>query len=93
MNLSDKLSHPVFKRLSETAERENIEIYVIGGYVRDLLLNRPSPDIDCVVVGNGLDFARKASAHIAETEGVRPTVTEFKNFGTARFKYRDTEIE
>ena len=93
MNLSDKLSHPVFKRLSETAERENIELYVIGGYVRDLLLNRPSPDIDCVVVGNGLAFARKVSAHIAETEGYHPTVTEFKNFGTARFKYQDTEIE
>lgn len=93
MNLSDKLTHPVFERLSEAAEAHHAEVYVVGGYVRDLLLNRPSPDIDCVVVGNGLEFARQVCAHIAEKEGVLPTVTEFKNFGTARFRYHDTEIE
>lgn len=93
MNLGDKLTHPIFRLLSETAAEERIEIYVVGGFVRDLLLKRNSPDIDCVVVGNGLDFANKVCSYINAKEGLNLYATEFKNFGTARFVYRDTEIE
>ena len=55
----NKMEAPIFKVLAETAEKTNTEIYVIGGFVRDLYLHRPSKDIDVVVLGNGIAFAEQ----------------------------------
>ena len=57
-NYAKHLTHPVFKVASQIITEQNLEAYVIGGYVRDLILGRPSKDIDIVVVGNGLDLAK-----------------------------------
>ena len=81
------LQHPIFKKLNELADATGTEIYVIGGYVRDILLNRPSKDIDIVVIGNGIKFA-EAAGKLLETK-----VSVFKNFGTAMLRYGDLEIE
>lgn len=87
-NFADKIKHPVFKVVSQIISENNQEAYVIGGFVRDLLLERPSKDIDIVVLGNGLELAEKA----AEILRVKK-VSYFKNFGTAHFKYKDLDIE
>lgn len=65
------------------------ETYVIGGYVRDLFLQRNSKDIDIVTVGSGIDLAKK----VAQNLHPKPAVTVFKNFGTAMLKYKNLEIE
>lgn len=83
------LKHPVFSIISEIAIQENLEVYVIGGFVRDALLNRPSKDIDIVIIGNGIELAKK----VAERIGKDTMVTVFKNFGTAMLKHQDFEIE
>ncbi|WP_251622349.1 CCA tRNA nucleotidyltransferase [Odoribacter lunatus] len=82
------LQHPIFNVLSDIAEEKNAEIYVIGGYVRDLLLDRPSKDIDIVVRGNGIELAQTAAQKLG-----KQTVSVFKNFGTAMFQYKGIEIE
>lgn len=83
------LSNPVFKLISKIAFENNTELYVIGGYVRDILLERPTNDIDIVVLGNGIEFAQKLAIAI----GRKTNVTVFKNFGTAMLCYKDFEIE
>ncbi len=83
------LQHPVFKIITEIAIQNNLEVYVIGGFVRDALLKRPSKDIDIVVIGNGINLAKT----VAEKIGKDTQVTVFKNFGTAMLKHRDYEIE
>lgn len=82
------LSHPIFKYISEVVTEENLEAYVVGGFVRDIFLKRPNKDIDVVVVGSGIDLAKKVAAKIG-----RLRVSVFKNFGTAMFKYKDIEVE
>lgn len=82
------LKHPIFKILSDIAAEKGIEAYVIGGYVRDLLLHRPSKDIDIVVHGSGIELAEAAAKHLGNL-----TVSVFKNFGTAMFRYKGMEIE
>lgn len=86
--MKEYLQHPVFNILSEIAQEKNTEIYVIGGYVRDLLLHRPSKDIDIVVRGNGIELAQDAAKKLGN-----PNVSVFKNFGTAMFHYKGVEIE
>ncbi|WP_214228559.1 HD domain-containing protein [Pedobacter sp. B4-66] len=81
------LQHPVFKVLAGIAAKHNIEAYVIGGYVRDIFLKRPSKDIDIVVLGNGITFAELVGAQL------KTKVAVFKNFGTAMLKFQDLEIE
>ena len=81
------LQHPIFKKLSELADENGTEIYVIGGYVRDLFLNRPSKDIDILVIGNGIKFAEEAGK-LLQTK-----VSVFKNFGTAMLRFGNLEIE
>lgn len=85
---SEFLTHPVFKVAGQIAAEQGIEAYVIGGYVRDIILERPSKDIDIVVVGSGVDFA----AACAEKLRVKK-VSFFKNYGTAQFKYKDLDVE
>lgn len=81
------LIHPVFLKLSQLADQTGTEIYVIGGFVRDLFLNRLSKDIDIVVIGNGIEFAEKAAVVL------KSKVNVFKNFGTAMLRYDDLEVE
>jgi len=85
--MENHLSHPVFKLLAETAQKNAIEAYVIGGFVRDLFLHRPSKDIDIVVLGNGIAFAELLGAQM------KTKVNVFKNFGTAMLRYHDLELE
>lgn len=87
--MKEYISDPVFEKIAETAAAQGVNAYVIGGYVRDCLLNRPSKDIDILVVGSGISLARKVAAALDR----KIHVTVFKNFGTANFTYRDREIE
>jgi poly(A) polymerase len=88
MMMKDYLKHPIFKVVSDIATQENIEAYVIGGFVRDLFLNRKNTDIDIVVIGNGISLAEKAAKKMGNLK-----VSVFKSFGTAMFRHRDVEIE
>ena len=83
------LNNPVLNLISKIAAENNTELYIVGGYVRDIILRRPSNDLDIVVVGNGIDFARKLASAI----GGKTSVSVFKNFGTAMLSYNDFEIE
>lgn len=84
------LSNPVFKIISQAAANLKLESYVIGGYVRDYLLERgDSKDIDVVAIGNGIDLAKEVSALLPG----KPKVTIFKTYGTAMLKSDDLEIE
>jgi poly(A) polymerase len=85
--MKSHLGHPVFSLLAETAQNNAIEAYVIGGFVRDILLHRPSKDIDIVVLGNGIEFAELLGAKL------KTKVNVFKNFGTAMLRYNDLELE
>lgn len=85
----DKLSSPVFAKLSETADELNLECYLVGGYVRDLFLERPTNDIDVVVVGSGVSMAEAFSAKC----GKKARLSVFRNFGTAQVKWCGHEIE
>ena len=85
--MQQHLSNPIFKVLANIAEQTNTEAYVIGGFVRDIFLKRPSKDIDVVLLGNGIDFAEKIGQQL------KTKVAVFKNFGTAMLKYKDLEIE
>src|SRR5690554_7603561 len=88
LNYKEKLNHPVFKVTREIVTEEGLEAYVIGGFVRDLLIDRPSKDIDIVVVGDGLVLAEKVAKKLRVKK-----VTRFKSFGTAHFKYKDLDVE
>ena len=84
------LSKPVFKIVAKASSMLNMDSYVIGGYVRDFILNRSnSKDIDIVTVGSGIDLAKKVSNLIPE----RPKVSVFKNYGTAMLKTDGIELE
>lgn len=88
MNLASHLTHPVFKRVGKLADERGQRAFVIGGFVRDLLLKRPCKDIDIVTEGSGIELARAT----AKSMDIRQ-VHVFKNFGTAMFKARDYEVE
>ena len=81
------LSRPIFRIVSEIAAEKGVRAFVIGGYVRDCFLGRPTDDIDIVVEGSGIDFAR------AVGERTGQFVSYFKNFGTAMLHYRGDEVE
>ncbi|QCW99346.1 HD domain-containing protein [Aggregatimonas sangjinii] len=89
-NYSKALQNPVFKIIAEAATELDLECYVIGGYVRDFLLERgQAKDIDIVAVGSGILLAQKVASKM---EG-KPQVSIFKNFGTAMIKSGDVEVE
>ena len=81
------LDHKVFQIVSETAAEQGVRAFVIGGYVRDCFLGRPSKDIDIVVEGSGIAIAE------AVAEKVHTNVSVFKNFGTAMLRYKGIEVE
>lgn len=82
--LAQILDKDIFHKISTAADQLGLECYVVGGYVRDIFLERPSDDIDCVVVGSGIDVAKQLAAML----GRRAHLSVFKNFGTAQVKYR-----
>ncbi|GAB4310742.1 MAG: HD domain-containing protein [Bacteroidales bacterium] len=85
--LTEFVEAPLFRQLSETVRESGMEAYVVGGYVRDRLLGLECKDVDIVVVGNGIEFARR----FAEKTGKKATVKVYKNFGTAMVKFRNGE--
>ena len=89
MNLAKKIDTPIFHLLQRVADKLGIECYVIGGYVRDLILKRPSKDIDIVVVGSGIAMAKA----VARELGKGTSLSVFQTFGTAQVKNKEKEIE
>ena len=81
------LDHKIFSIVSEVAAEKGVRAFVIGGYVRDCFLGRPSKDIDIVVEGSGIELAE------AVGERVRSNVSVFRNFGTAMLRYHGIEVE
>jgi poly(A) polymerase len=79
----------IFSLLSKISEEKKIPTFLVGGYVRDKLLKRPSMDIDIVCLGSGIELAQLFSSHIPH----RPKVTVYKRFGTAMVQYKDLELE
>ena len=81
------LDNPVFGHIRETVDRLGVEAYVVGGFVRDYYLRRPSTDIDVVVVGDGVAVAEDLGRKL------RAKVSIFKTFGTAMLRWQGTEVE
>jgi len=86
--MKNKLTHPVFRLISDIAEEKELTCFVIGGFVRDLILERPSKDIDIIVLGSGIDLAKAVASRLG-----RIKVSVFRNFGTAMLRYKEYEIE
>jgi poly(A) polymerase len=82
------LNDNIFSLVSEVASQTNQQAYVIGGFVRDCLLGKSCKDIDIVVTGSGIDFAKQVASKLGKKK-----VSYFKNFGTAMFRHHDMEIE
>jgi len=89
VSLKEYLNHPVIRIIAETAGEAGNETYIIGGFVRDILLGRASKDIDIVTVGSGIDLAQSVASKLGPTVHVN----YFKNFGTAMLKYNQIEVE
>jgi tRNA nucleotidyltransferase (CCA-adding enzyme) len=90
MNYKSALHNTIFEVISKASIELNVESYVIGGFVRDLLLGRKcKKDIDIVAVGSGIELALKVSELLPK----KPKVQVFKNYGTAMLRFEDTEIE
>ncbi len=87
--MEEYLQHDIFKIISEIADEQAKPCYVIGGYVRDIFLKRPSKDIDIVTLGSGIELAEAISNKL----GKKAYLSVFKNFGTAQVKFKDLEIE
>lgn len=87
--LAQLLDKDIFKTIGHVADHLRIECYVVGGYVRDLFLERASNDIDVVVVGSGIRVAEELKGQL----GRKAHLSVFRNFGTAQVKYRDLEVE
>ena len=87
--ICEALSAPIFHTIGKVADEMGVECYLIGGYVRDLMLERPSKDIDVVVVGSGIEVA----STLVKELGKGAHLSVFRNFGTAQVKWHDTEIE
>ncbi|MDD4545483.1 MAG: HD domain-containing protein [Bacteroidales bacterium] len=88
MNLENKLVHPIFKIINQSSNSKGIKAFVIGGWVRDLILNRESKDIDIVCLGSGIELSKDVASRI----GKGAKVSVFKNFGTSMLNYYDNGI-
>ena len=87
--LAEILDQDIFHQISEAADHLGLECYVVGGYVRDIFLERPSNDIDVVVVGSGISVAEELKRMV----GKKAHLSVFRNFGTAQVKFRQKGIE
>ncbi|HZY38430.1 MAG TPA: HD domain-containing protein [Mucilaginibacter sp.] len=85
--MTKHLKNPIFSILSKLAGEQNLQVFAIGGFVRDIFLERPSKDIDIVIIGNGIAFAETVAKEL------KVKLAVYKNFGTASLKYRDLELE
>ncbi len=83
MNLKEQIDNDIFHLIGNVADDLGVDAYVVGGYVRDIILKRPSTDIDIVCIGSGIELAK----HVAETLPQRKKVSIFKSFGTAMIHY------
>ena len=88
MNTKISLKDSIFKKIGDIADTLDIRLFVVGGYVRDLILDIPSKDIDIVCIGNAIDLANE----VAKKLGIKK-VSIYKNFGVSMIKYNDLEIE
>lgn len=90
VNKKNSLKNPIFKIIAQASQELNLESYVIGGFVRDILLKRDyKKDIDIVAIGSGIDLALKVSELLPN----KPKVQVFKNYGTAMLRYKDIDVE
>ncbi len=89
MNFASSLDNKIFKTIGHVADSLQVEAFIVGGYVRDRILNRPSKDIDFVCVGSGISLATE----VARALGPDHHVTIFKSFGTAQIRYGDLDLE
>lgn len=89
IEIKNKIDTPLFHKLTETADEMGLECYLVGGYVRDLILERPTNDIDVVVVGSGIKMAEAFSKKL----GRHAHLSAFRNFGTAQVKWHGNEVE
>jgi tRNA nucleotidyltransferase/poly(A) polymerase len=90
MNYKNSLKNPIFKIIAQASNELGIDSYVIGGFVRDYLLQRDfKKDIDVVAIGSGIDLALKVSELLPN----KPKVQIFKNYGTAMLRYKEIDIE
>ena len=90
MNYTKALDNPIFKIIAQASQELNVDSYVIGGFVRDFLLQRDfKKDIDIVAIGSGIDLALKVSELLPN----KPKVQVFKNYGTAMLRYKEIDIE
>ena len=90
MNYTKALNNPIFKIIAQASQELNVDSYVIGGFVRDFLLQRDfKKDIDIVAIGSGIDLALKVSELLPN----KPKVQVFKNYGTAMLRYKEMDIE
>lgn len=89
MDFFKRLDTPVFKLIGEIADKMHRQVYVVGGFVRDIFLDRPSKDIDFVTVGSGIELATE----VAKALGPKAKLSVFQNYGTAQVKYKDLELE
>ena len=87
--LRQALDRPVFRLISETADALGRECYVVGGWVRDFFLHRPSTDVDIVTVGSGIELATAFARRL----GKKASLAVFRNFGTAQVKWKGMEVE
>ena len=85
--MTKHLKHPIFSIISTLAGEQNLQVFAIGGFVRDIFLNRPSKDIDIVIIGNGIAFAERVAKKL------KVKLSVYKNFGTASLKYQELEVE
>src|SRR5689334_20248088 len=88
MNLAQAVEQPLFRKIGEVADQLNFETYIVGGYTRDLILKRPSKDVDFVCVGSGITLATAVARALNNAQ-----VTVFKNFGTAQIRHEDQDLE
>lgn len=94
--LAQILDMNIFHRIGEVADELGVECYLVGGYVRDIFLERPTNDIDVVVVGSGIEVATALQHKLGKnpkTGRWRAHLAVYRNFGTAQVKYHDTEVE
>lgn len=87
--MKEHLNNIIFKTISQILGERNQRAFVIGGFVRDKILGRPSKDIDVVTLGSGIELAQETASRLLKS----PKVTVYRNFGTAMFRYRGVDVE
>lgn len=89
MNLKDSLDKKIFTTIGAIADSMGRECYAVGGYVRDIIIGRPSKDIDFVTVGSGIELAEA----VAQRLGRHTSLAVYRNYGTAQVRHADLELE